>query len=604
MRQRRLQIHVVFALVFSCAALVQGCSSGTSSEPAVDGDTDSPVIDSDTDSPVLDGDTDSPVIDGDTDSPVGTGALPSFSQHSADFESIHYSGSAQCTVCHDDLQDDAGEDVSIGDDWSASIMAQAARDPYWIAKVAAEMNNFPAQEDNLNDTCSRCHAPMANDAAKKDGVEFEILGEDGLLASSNAYFDHAMEGVSCTLCHQIEDNGLLGTADGTSGQFSVRQYVSPADRPAYGQYPDPSTQRMVRLSNFNPVQASHISSSGLCASCHDLSVPIVSADGDPVPGFEGEVFSEQMIFTEWSGSDFRDGGLLEQNCQGCHMPPAVGSLNIASLGGGVEREDVSRHSFLAANTVMQAILRDYRNELGIAVSADQFDRSIERNRAFLKTAATIKVAAARIEGGELILDVNVNNKTGHKLPGGYPSRRVFINLMVTGSNGEVVFESGRPNADGSIAGQATDDDNRLYEPHYEEITSADQVQVYEAIMSDVEGGVTHSLVAAAGYIKDNRLLPSGLFKSSAVQSIRVTGEASNDVDFDAGGDSITYRMALGANDTYTVVAALRYQPLAYGHLQYLFESVEVPEVDQFKTMFDAAVLKTELIASDTVSVTP
>ncbi len=175
---------------------------------------------------------------------------------------------------------------------------------------------------------------------------------------------------------------------------------------------------------------------------------------------------------------------------------------------------------------------------------------------------------------------------------------------MAGSNGEVVFESGRPNTDGSIAGQATDDDNRLYEPHYEEITSPDQVQVYEAIMSDVEGGVTHSLVGAAGYVKDNRLLPSGLFKSSAVQSIRVTGEASNDIDFDAGGDSITYRVPLDANDTYTVVAALRYQPLAYGHLQDLFESVEIPEVDQFKTMFDAAVLKTELIASDTVSVVP
>ena len=593
MRQSVFEIRFLLVLVLSSGALMHGCSNGTSSEPVADVDADPLVVDVDTDLPVMNND---PV------SPVGTGALPSLSQHSAGFESSHYSGSGQCTVCHDNLQDDAGEDVSIGRDWSASIMAQAARDPYWIAKVAAEINNFPALEDRLNDSCSRCHAPMANDAAKKDGVEFEILGENGLLASGTTYFDHAMDGVSCTLCHQIEDSGLLGTADGTSGRFSVRQYASLADRPAYGQYPSPSTQRMSLLSNFSPVQASHISSSGLCASCHDLSVPVVSAAGDPVPGFDGEVFPEQMIFTEWSGSDFRDGGLLEKSCQDCHMPPAAGTLNIASSGGGVERADVSRHSFLAANTVMQAILRDYRSELGIAVSADQFDRSIERNRSFLKTAATLKVEAARIEGGELIVDVTINNKTGHKLPGGYPSRRVFIHLTVSASNGEVVFESGRPNTDGSIAGQATDDDNRFYESHYEEITSADQVQVYEAIMSDVEGAVTHSLVGAAGYAKDNRLLPPGLLKSSAAQSIRVTGEASNDVNFDAGGDSITYRMPVDGNDTYTVVAALLYQPLAYGHLQDLFESIEVPEVDQFKTMFDAATLKTELIASDTASI--
>ena len=120
-------------------------------------------------------------------------------------------------------------------------------------------------------------------------------------------------------------------------------------------------------------------------------------------------------------------------------------------------------------------------------------------------------------------------------------------------------------------------------------------------MRDVNNEVTHSLVSATGHRKDNRLLPSGLFKSSVVQSIRVIGDASNDMDFDAGGDTVAYRISLDVNDAYTVTAALRYQPLAYGHLRDLFESVHILEVDQFKTMFDAADLKTELIASDVVS---
>src|SRR5512145_2787996 len=41
--------------------------------------------------------------------------------------------SSQCIACHAQLTAPTGEDVSIGYDWRASMMANSARDPYWHA---------------------------------------------------------------------------------------------------------------------------------------------------------------------------------------------------------------------------------------------------------------------------------------------------------------------------------------------------------------------------------------------------------------------------------------------------------------------------------------
>ncbi|MCB1757488.1 MAG: hypothetical protein KDJ38_18340, partial [Gammaproteobacteria bacterium] len=82
----------------------------------------------------------------------------------------------------------------------------------------------------------------------------------------------------------------------------------------------------------------------------------------------------------------------------------------------------------------------------------------------------------------------------------------------------------------------------------------------------------------------------------------VAGFAASDSDFDAGGDTVVYRVPVSDAGGYNVLVELNYQPLAYGHLQDLFKSVELKEVDEFKTMFDATELKTETIASATAQV--
>src|SRR5690606_7230906 len=69
--------------------------------------------------------------------------------------------SDQCIACHSNLHSSSGEDVSIGYNWRASMMANSARDPYWHAGVRREVIDHPEAQTVIEDTCSTCHMPMS-----------------------------------------------------------------------------------------------------------------------------------------------------------------------------------------------------------------------------------------------------------------------------------------------------------------------------------------------------------------------------------------------------------------------------------------------------------
>ncbi len=66
----------------------------------------------------------------------------------------------RCLTCHNNLKTAKGEDVSIGVDWSASIMANAARDPYWQGSVRRETLDHPESSAAIQSECASCHAPL------------------------------------------------------------------------------------------------------------------------------------------------------------------------------------------------------------------------------------------------------------------------------------------------------------------------------------------------------------------------------------------------------------------------------------------------------------
>jgi hypothetical protein len=84
-----------------------------------------------------------------------------------------------------------------------------------------------------------------------------------------------------------------------------------------------------------------------------------------------------------------------------------------------------------------------------------------------------------------------------------------------------VFESGAVDARGAIAGNDQDDDPLRYEPHYDEIDSAGEVQIYESVMADSSGAPTTGLLRGIAFVKDNRLLPDGFDKGAAGGDIAV-----------------------------------------------------------------------------------
>ena len=89
------------------------------------------------------------------------------------------------------------------------------------------------------------------------------------------------------------------------------------------------------------------------------------------------------------------------------------------------------------------------------------------------------------------------------------------------------------------------------------------MQIYEAIMDDSNGNVTYSLLSAADYLKDNRLLPSGFNKATAPADVAVVGNALNDANFVGGSDQVTYQVSLSGKGPYTVTASLLYQSVSY-----------------------------------------
>jgi hypothetical protein len=491
------------------------------------------------------------------------------------------------------MEDEAGTDVSTDSFWRGSMMANAARDPYWQASVEAEVLSHPRLQAVIEDKCATCHMPMAHFTAVEEGEEAAIL-EEGFLDPAHALHSLAMDGVSCTLCHQIEDEGL-GEASSFSGGYTIDADLPTGERVSYGPHPVEEDLALVMqsTSGFVPMESQHVEQAELCATCHTLYTPYVDAEGNVA----GE-FPEQMAYGEWLASAF--GGTV--SCQGCHMPPAQGGVPL-SITGGPPRSPFHQHVFAGGNAYMLEILGTFGEEMGVTASSAQFgEKKAQVVDQLTNRTAAVQLEDVRLEGSTLVADVSILSKVGHKLPTGFPSRRAWIHLVVEDAAGEVVFESGAVVGDGSISGNDNDADPATYEPHYETITDGEQVQIYESIMGDTEGEVTTTLLRGAGYLKDNRLLPSGFDKGAVEEEIAVHGAALDDEDFVGGSDRVAYASDVSEGQgPFTVTAELLYQAIGFRWAENL-RGFEGEAVAQFGRYYDGVVNEPVVVASDSVVV--
>ena len=451
-----------------------------------------------------------------------------------------------CSLCHTRLPVER-EDSFLGPSalWPGSMMANSARDPYWRAKVRSETSANPKLAAVIEDTCLRCHAPMQQ-------YDRRSAGERLALKELNPIGE---QGVGCTVCHQITPRAL-----GTKASFEAGFTIAD-DRQVYGPHTGPFSHPMEMHSGYTPAEGQHILESSLCGTCHTVITPTVDVAGNVV----GE-FVEQAPYLEWLVSDYPSAG---QSCQSCHLPVLEDSRGreipayIAHNPMGwpfpptQPRTPFGQHYLAGGNTQVLRMLRELFPD-----EAPQIARQIANTNEQLAGALSLELEAEHREG-RIELDVTVLNNTGHKLPTGYPSRRIWLRVLVTDKDGQPIFESG---SQASLSS-----DGSPVEPHRSRIHKPEQVMIYEAELGDTTGTPTTSLLRAATYIKDNRLLPVGFDLGKPLpdgiepRSIAPAG-VKGDARFLPGSHDVTYSMPAPADRApFRIQVEALYQSIKPAH---------------------------------------
>lgn len=518
----------------------------------------------------------------------------------------HFELSTACALCHAEstraaaMRDSAGNSVAPFDLWQSSMMAQSARDPYWRAVLSAEVHATPNEKAHLEDVCTRCHAPMSHPIETSPDGQILAFLESSPIAGAQKVADAqlGLDGVSCTVCHQMTDKNFGEYASFTGG-FEIN-----TDSLIYGPHADPFTMPMQRHVDYTPTHGQHVLKSALCATCHTVITEAVTPEGEMTE----KVFHEQTPYLEWRNSVFNDEVAQPapeaQSCQSCHMPTqddagqAI-STALAHNPGGRDfpflepRSPFGRHTLVGGNAFMTRLIRDNADALGVRVPRAAFDASLAAIGSMLRDrTASVEIEGVQLDGQWLQWEVKVLNKTGHKLPTAYPSRRVWLRVQVTDPSGKTVFLSGDFNDRGQLvdaAGAVLPSEvaaGPILE-HRNEILSDQQVQIYETVMGDTQGHPTFYLLRGASFIKDNRILPKGWRSDHPDATATMPQGIAQDGDFSSGQDRVRYRIPLPTSERARIEVALYYQPISPRHAAELFLN-PTEDVRRFQTMYEAA----------------
>jgi hypothetical protein len=520
----------------------------------------------------------------------------------------HFATGRVCGDCHDAVptatanHDEQGRPIGLYEQWAASTMANAARDPLFRAAVVKEMSRAPAAADAIASVCFTCHAGMGRAALLEGGAGAPF----SLVSSAAGEGVLARDGVSCALCHQIASANL-----GTDSSFSGGYQLGTAKQ-MFGPYAQPFAMPMLNRSGFTPVEGVHLQSSALCGTCHALVTEALTPAGVGT----GHRMGEQLTYLEWRRSAFstEGGGATPTSCQSCHMPElrddgAPLQTRLAHRPDGADfppispRGPFSRHTFVGANTLLPKLLRDGRALLNPPSSDASLLAAEARARALLARASA-QVSVSGLVMGDAVarFSVRVENLTGHKFPSGYPSRRAFLHARVLDSAGAVLAEVGATDGVGRLLsrdGAPLEPElpgGGLY-PHRAEVTSAATPAVFESVMDDGHGGPSYALLGAEDFVKDDRLLPRGHVDATTGPMSTAPRGVSGDSDFGPGGDTVAFSLPVSGTPA-RVEVFLRYQTMSPRYFAELLTPAS-PEATALRSMVRDGSLAPELVAQAT-----
>ena len=345
---------------------------------------------------------------------------------------------SQCGDCHGQYAD-----YDSNNTWRGTMMANAARDPLFHAALTIARQDVPIS----GDLCIRCHAPRA-----------WLFGRSEPALISNLQPDD-FDSVQCDFCHRLT-TGPTGTPYIGNGQYFVAN-----DFVRRGPIRD-------SLAPHDYAYSAYHEESRLCGLCHDVSNPV-----------KGN-FAIERTYTEWLTSAFAAEG---KSCQSCHMPSQRG---FACGAGDMPERDVHTHEFAGGNYWMPRVLAGLHPELEQGAAYEQTAKNAE---AKLKGSSDVTLQLpARVTAGEKVaFRVRVENKTGHKLPTGYPEgRRMWLEVEVADATGASLFHSGA--YDRMTATRASDPQLRTYEVRM----AANGVEGFHFMLQDE-------------VLQDNRIPPRG-----------------------------------------------------------------------------------------------
>jgi nitrate/TMAO reductase-like tetraheme cytochrome c subunit len=223
--------------------------------------------------------------------------------------------------------------------------------------------------------CATCHAPLEDVFAPGE----VFLDQVGSAAGR--------DGVTCLACHQLahvnDDVDALHHLG--NGEYRFPLGNAATSMFVWGALPDLPSIPM--QNSYSPLHAE----SKFCASCHQYTNPNTGAPG-------------QNTYREWLASPYAAPGANHRTCQNCHMPAQATPAVIG--GGGPVRPGSQRH----AHTFIGATPARLRENI-------------------LLRAQTVQ------DGGQLVVDTEVENRCGHNFPTGISIRNAV--LVVTARIGGV-----------------------------------------------------------------------------------------------------------------------------------------------------------------------
>lgn len=455
--------------------------------------------------------------------------------------------SSWCAGCHGNYDNE----VAPFDTWVVSMMAQAARDPVWVAARGVAMQDA----NSGGGFCLRCHAPGAWLSGRGHDTNPNVELTESDLEGMNCHFCHRvvnptegpLSAVGYPLNNPTPDPAVLDPLSQVgilpaANQGNATYVVDPQDA-RRGPFSDVPTEPVAHPGGyetgpFHPtltIYSPYHSDGAFCGTCHDVSNPVFTAQPDghlalnamnrshPTMN-KNDMFGEQRTFSEWLNSTFATAGVyfedrrfggnhatgVMKSCQDCHMPAQQGYGCSPYIGTDADRPNVPQHSWAGANTwVIRAVVTQLNDEspgqaVDLGLTPERVDASVARNFQMLRDASDMELTQSGSQ-----LRVKITNQSGHKLPTGYPEgRRAWINVKFYGANDVLIAERGHYDM---TTATLTDGDTKVYET--EQVIGAET-----AAATGLPVGTHFHLSLASETALDNRIPPRG-FTNAAFAAV-------------------------------------------------------------------------------------